>query len=861
MKKQILVLILAFVVACTSPNAATPSASVPLLGTPVPILLVATSTQTRTPSPVPTTPNAARVTAPTVIDRFMLRDLPGFGRSPVAMAFLAENLYTVNSATGNLSLIQKGQVTATISVGGRPSAIAADPTQRRLFVANNEDKTLSLIANDAVVRTIGIGEPVSALAFMDNRLYVGLESKGAILVLDGASLQQWTSIEVPKAWGITTLLPDPERHRLYASVYQRLAVIDSLSWRLESIFDIKDSSYTLAVHPQGNLFYANQYDSNARASFLVSYDIGSVKERGRVKTGDDPRAVVLTRDGTRVYVANTFSHTVSVIDPRNMTSLATIPVGVSPRALALDESRHVLYVANQESNNLNAIDTEKMVVTATIPLAIDPTSVYASGSSDRAFIAVASTNSIYAVNRDGVLKEIPVGHHPVDIVRDENANRIIVANAGDGTLSIIEESDWSVRTTEPITRGLSTVAIDSLRSRLFAGSVVLDLQTLTPVDKLMVHGATVGSVIAPDLVRYNPKNSRIYAVAWNGTPGSNSRSIAYSVDGATLQQRTMFGPNGNLSALVIDPDTDRVFVAGTHPLAYTSELAIFDSNDKRLASLPLPARTRGMAYNPSTHHLFLSHATEYYRGYGPTPTPADDLVEILDATSWGTVEKLTIKAPGKMAQVGNLIFVASREDGSITIVQDTDVHPPPSPTPTFTPSPWQTATKGVATRSATPTLTGSTRTTPQACSFQISTTLSSRIPPQTLARLGCAVGDPATLRFVAQPFQYGMMVWREDEKQIYVLSGDKTSLNFADTWNTGMPEDSCPNLSVLLGTQKPIRGFGKVWCESQQVRSKVGGATGGEYAFSGSTLRFERGFAFLNGEGTAISVFTDGRWE
>jgi YVTN family beta-propeller protein len=73
--------------------------------------------------------------------------------------------------------------------------------------------------------------------------------------------------------------------------------------------------------------------------------------------GTAPRSVTALADGSRAYVANSGSGTVSVINTLNNTVVKTIPVGTAPLSVgsAPDSSR--VYVANSGSNNTSIIRT------------------------------------------------------------------------------------------------------------------------------------------------------------------------------------------------------------------------------------------------------------------------------------------------------------------------------------------------------------------------------------------------------------------------------------------------------------------------------------------------------------------------
>jgi hypothetical protein len=332
-----------------------------------------------------------------------------------------------------------------------------------------------------------------------------------------------------------------------------------------------------------------------------------------------------------------------------------------------------------------------------------------------------------------------------------------------------------------------------------------------------------------------------------------------------LKQSSQLAYSGNATALAIDPEMNRVFLAGTHPLAYTNELNVFDGTDKKLLSLPMPGRTTGMLYNPQTHHLFLSQTAPYYSGYGATPTPADNTVLVLDANSFGLVTRLIMASPGKMARLGNSIYVVSREDGSLTLVQDTNVATPPSPTPTLTPTPYATLPPTPSTRVVIPgniTATPRAAVTIPACAIPV-TILASRVwTPQVAARIGCPTEPPHSPNFAFQPFERGVMYWRDDEKRIYVLFADYAWSVFDDKWTASLPEDSCPSVSVPSGRVKPKRGFGKIWCEQSGIAARIGAASGNETGgYVAPVQKFERGLMMVSESGQMLVLYADGKWE
>ncbi len=88
---------------------------------------------------------------------------------------------------------------------------------------------------------------------------------------------------------------------------------------------------------------------------------------GTLSVGDNPSRVAISRDGTRAYVANTGSDSISVIDTSADQVTATIPVGDGPSALAVTPDGERLYVMTA-AGVVEVVDTALYTVVAMIPV-------------------------------------------------------------------------------------------------------------------------------------------------------------------------------------------------------------------------------------------------------------------------------------------------------------------------------------------------------------------------------------------------------------------------------------------------------------------------------------------------------------
>ena len=118
-----------------------------------------------------------------------------------------------------------------------------------------------------------------------------------------------------------------------------------------------------------------------------------------------------------------------------------------------------------------------------------------------------------------------------------------------------------------------------------------------------------------------------------------------------------------------------------------------------------------------------------------------------------------------------------------------------------------------------------------------------------------------------QPFERGVMFWREDTSStphvglVYVLQQDATWSAYQDTWSGDQP-DHDPNLAPPENLYQPIRGFGKVWREQLGgSEAEIGWATAEEYGFTTVVQSFANGL-LLKGENNLLYVlYNEGSWE
>ena len=85
-------------------------------------------------------------------------------------------------------------------------------------------------------------------------------------------------------------------------------------------------------------------------------DAESLTVTATVAVQKSPSGLAVNRSGTRLYVTNRDSHSLTVMDTVSNKVIATIPTGERPFGLMVDSQDNRVYTANVKSNDVTVID-------------------------------------------------------------------------------------------------------------------------------------------------------------------------------------------------------------------------------------------------------------------------------------------------------------------------------------------------------------------------------------------------------------------------------------------------------------------------------------------------------------------------
>ncbi len=162
---------------------------------------------------------------------------------------------------------------------------------------------------------------------------------------------------------------------------------------------IKTPGFPFAVAVAGtDTAKAKAYVSSERDGVVSVVRSGQSKVERDINTGDHPIALLLNKNGDRLYVANAGSDTVSIVDTKTDAVIGTFLLrpddmrglpGATPTGLALTPDEKKLYVTLGDMNAVAVVELPKGKLIGYIPVGWYPTAAVVSPDGKRLFVANA----------------------------------------------------------------------------------------------------------------------------------------------------------------------------------------------------------------------------------------------------------------------------------------------------------------------------------------------------------------------------------------------------------------------------------------------------------------------------------------
>ncbi len=148
----------------------------------------------------------------------------------------------------------------------------------------------------------------------------------------------------------------------------RVLIVDAVKGLILKDIETPMMSHNAIYSPDGTEIWTSQMDA---AGTVLVYDANTYSLKNTITVGEDPAEVTFSADGSKAYVCNGGSNTVTVINPITKSVITTLAVGLDPVG-AWTSSIGKMFIDNEAGNSISIIDVATNAVVGTVTLGFMP---------------------------------------------------------------------------------------------------------------------------------------------------------------------------------------------------------------------------------------------------------------------------------------------------------------------------------------------------------------------------------------------------------------------------------------------------------------------------------------------------------
>jgi YVTN family beta-propeller protein len=279
----------------------------------------------------------------------------------------------------------------------------------------------------------------------------------------------------------------------------------------ESVFDKYLFRPKMTLRKQGiEIKNILLYVTNSGSDCVTVIDRQQDRVVATIAVDRSPMGIVASPDGDKLYVANSGSKNISIIDTglnRVINKIANF--GYSPAELALSEDGLTLYVTNPNSDNISVIDTLSNIVTGWIYVGNNPADIVVDQDRRKVYVANKASNSvsIVNVNTSAVEDTVTVGFNPTGVAIHQD--KLYVTNTGSNSISVIDIPSYSVTKTISLSQKPMWL-LSGLSSRIYVSGADNEVSFIYPSMDMTTRNISVGDL--PSQMAVDSLRRKLYVV-------------------------------------------------------------------------------------------------------------------------------------------------------------------------------------------------------------------------------------------------------------------------------------------------------------------------------------------------------------
>jgi DNA-binding beta-propeller fold protein YncE len=224
----------------------------------------------------------------------------------------------------------------------------------------------------------------------------------------------------------------PDGSTVFVKTEDGLAVMDSKTWRSRQFLKYEGEAgswHGLALSADGRRIYVSGKKKSLFTA-IVGAD-GTATWQAPITFGKglagtvQPDGIALNPEETRACVCFGLHNTLGVVDLKTRALVREIPVGICPYDVVLSPDGHTAYVSNFGGRRARAGDLTEDSAGTDVPVTEHS-------------LPLSGTVSVVDWEHGREVAQIAVGMHPAGMVLADAGRRLLVANANDDSVSILD---------------------------------------------------------------------------------------------------------------------------------------------------------------------------------------------------------------------------------------------------------------------------------------------------------------------------------------------------------------------------------------------------------------------------------------
>lgn len=213
--------------------------------------------------------------------------------------------YTSNGRLNNVTVfdLNNNSIITQVPTGENPDAIMYEPFTKTIITCNGRSQSLSLIdtKSNTVVSTIPLnGKPEEAVSDRKGKIFVNLEDKSEIAVVDLIKKEVVGRWSLKPGEGPSGLAYDPSTKRLFSTCDKQLIVMNADNGNIVAKIPTGDGTDGAAFDAKNHIIYTSNGEGTITAIKEVSAD--NYQLIGNYKTKRGARTIAMDQNNGTLFL-------------------------------------------------------------------------------------------------------------------------------------------------------------------------------------------------------------------------------------------------------------------------------------------------------------------------------------------------------------------------------------------------------------------------------------------------------------------------------------------------------------------------------------------------------------------------------